>query len=82
MPKPREAALTNCSFCGQDKDDVPLLVTSTQTKAACCSWCALGITEQTYRHMVEMQEIIRQARRTPVPVPETGEPDVSVIVKP
>jgi len=48
VTKPRKAATTHCSFCGEHKDDVPLIVTSQiNTQAACCSNCALTIVHQT-----------------------------------
>lgn len=51
MAEPRKATQqkNECSFCGTHKMDVPLIVTSSLEKAACCSDCALGIVQQTQR---------------------------------
>jgi phosphopantothenate synthetase len=39
-----------CSFCGEHKDDVPLIITSQlNPQSACCSTCALTIVDQTFR---------------------------------
>jgi hypothetical protein len=49
MAEPRKAKTEHCSFCGEHKDDVPLIVTSQlNTQAACCSTCALTIVHQTH----------------------------------
>jgi hypothetical protein len=51
MPKERPTIknLSNCSFCGDHKDDVPLMITNAEGNAACCSTCALAIIDQTYK---------------------------------
>jgi len=80
MPKSREAddSSRTCSFCGQNKEDVPLLVISNVTKAGVCSWCALGVVEQTFKHGLEMEEKLR-AMYKPKPkieiVPAGHKPD-------
>lgn len=51
----------NCDFCGHHKDDVPLLVVSNNTKVAICSWCALGVVEQTFKHGLTMEKAIRDS---------------------
>lgn len=50
MPKERKAIKTRetCSFCGDHKDDVPLMITAQVEDASCCSNCALAIIQQTY----------------------------------
>lgn len=51
MPKqrpPNAKQTQHCSFCGEHKNNVPLIVTSTLNPAsACCSTCGLAIVEQT-----------------------------------
>lgn len=48
MAEPRKAPTQHCSFCGEHKDDVPLIVTSQlNSQSACCSTCALTIVHQT-----------------------------------
>lgn len=61
MPKSREANLEDrsCSFCGQMQKDVPLMVVSNITKATMCSWCALGVVEQTFKHGLDMEKKVR-----------------------
>jgi len=61
MPKSREAAKTDhtCSFCGQMQRDVPLMIASNTTKACICSWCALGVVEQTFKHGLAMEKQFR-----------------------
>ena len=67
MPKSREEkgvakhSKTNCDFCGHHKDDVPLLVVSNNSKVAICSWCALGVIEQTFKHGLNMEKTIRDS---------------------
>jgi hypothetical protein len=68
MPKSRKAdkpAVAHCSFCGEHKDVVPLIVTSIQTNACICSWCALGVVEQSFKAMIKMEGIIRAAYGKP-----------------
>lgn len=49
MAEKRKAPTQHCSFCGEHKDDVPLIVTSQlNSQAACCSTCALTIVHQTH----------------------------------
>jgi len=51
MAEPRKAAspTDSCSFCGEHKTKVPLIVTSQlNSQAACCSTCALTIVHQTH----------------------------------
>jgi hypothetical protein len=48
MPKTRTVSASNCSFCGEHKQVVPLIVTSNiKPDSACCSTCALAIVQQT-----------------------------------
>lgn len=50
MAEPRKAATDSCSFCGEHKMEVPLIVTSQlNTDCACCSDCALTIVHQTHK---------------------------------
>jgi hypothetical protein len=65
MAKPRKANQTqHCSFCGEHKNDVPLIVTSSiNPQSACCSSCALTIVHQTqswaygvFRSVIEEKE--------------------------
>lgn len=51
MPKERPTirTLDNCSFCGDHKDDVPLMITNAAKTAAICSTCALSVIDQTYQ---------------------------------
>lgn len=71
MPKSREEsglnkdAPRNCGFCGHHKDDVPLLVVSSVTKAAVCSFCALGVIEQTFKHGMDMEVKLRELMSPP-----------------
>lgn len=72
MPKSREAKQKlernpNCSFCGTHKDDVPLMIISTITDARMCSWCALAQIQQTFGHMMNMEQMIRQAQNPTLP---------------
>ena len=63
MPKPRKAKPNqspNCSFCGHHKDDVPLLVTSNVDNAGVCTWCAIGVIEQTMKHAMGMEKELRK----------------------
>ena len=63
MPKQRKASKTreyNCSFCGHHKDDVPLMIASNTTQSCICSWCALGVIEQTFKHGLQMEKKIRE----------------------
>jgi hypothetical protein len=69
MPKPRPEKKVDCSFCGQHKDDVPLMVSSAKN-VNICAWCALAVVEQTFGAMVQMEQMIKQAVR---PAPE-GDP--------
>ncbi len=59
-----------CSFCGSHKDDVPLMIASNNTDARICANCALGVIEQTFGHMLNMEALIRKAI-TPAPPPRT-----------
>lgn len=79
MPKHRPippSAKLNCSFCGRDKDDVPLLVRSNVTQACVCSVCALAVIEQTYSTMMGMKKLIDQATRPQQP-PQKPEGDAT-----
>jgi transcription elongation factor Elf1 len=51
MPKERPSirTLDNCSFCGDHKDEVPLMISNTEVTAAICSTCALSVVDQTYQ---------------------------------
>lgn len=51
MSETRKAKQTEyCSFCGEHKEDVPLIVTSElNPQSACCCTCALTIVDQTFR---------------------------------
>lgn len=69
MPKPRKAVASQtqyCSFCGQHKNDVPLIVTSQiKPESACCSSCAMAMVDQTQQwaygiFKAMMEEQLRQ----------------------
>jgi formylmethanofuran dehydrogenase subunit B len=65
MPKSRkaegkESVNPNCSFCGTHKDDVPLMVSSNVTQSNCCSWCALGMVEQTFKSALTLEKRLRK----------------------
>jgi hypothetical protein len=51
MPKqrpPNASQTQHCSFCGEHKNSVPLIITSNiKPQSACCSTCALAIVQQT-----------------------------------
>ena len=51
MPKqrpPSKSQTQHCSFCGEHKNSVPLIITShLKPQSACCSTCALAIVQQT-----------------------------------
>ena len=66
-----------CSFCGDHKDDVPLLVTSMEQPVSICSWCALGVVNQTFQHMTKIEGMIRELMAPPKiqPVPAGTQPD-------
>jgi len=50
MPQPRKATTEHCSFCGEHRNAVPLIVTSQLSPdSACCSDCALTIVHQTQK---------------------------------
>lgn len=77
MPQPRKANQTqHCSFCGEHKNDVPLIVTSSiNPQAACCSSCALTIVHQTqswaygvFRSVIEEKE-----RQMKIMTPDGGD---------
>lgn len=66
MPKQRPESRNQtdkCTFCGEHKMAVPLIVTSTiNPQCACCSTCALAIVQQTqvwaygiFQQALEMQ---------------------------
>ena len=61
MPISRKAndpQTQNCSFCNAHKDEVPLMITSMQTKALICSWCALGVVNQTFKSMDKLKTAV------------------------
>ena len=71
MPKQRPPApnqTQHCSFCGEHKNKVPLIVTSTiKPQSACCSTCALAIVQQTqvwaygiFQQAMQMQQAFDQ----------------------
>ncbi len=68
MVKSREAiepTIVNCSFCGHHKNDVPLLVTCKE--AAVCTYCAMGVFEQTMVHAMKMEKKLRILMTPPPP---------------
>lgn len=68
MPKPRKADKStdpNCSFCGTHKDEVPLMVTSNVSRANICSWCALGVVEQTFKYALSIEGQLRELMKPP-----------------
>lgn len=83
MPKSREAKGNNetpCSFCGQAKEQVPLMIASSVTKACVCSWCALGVIEQTFKHAMGMENVIRKMVGDPSKAdPETPKPNIEIV---
>lgn len=47
MPKHRKAAVQEyCSFCGDHKEEVPLLISSPMMEAAICTTCSLTMVHQ------------------------------------
>jgi len=78
MPKPREAKTPpTCSFCGQPKEAVPLLVVSNVTQSAVCTYCAMGVIEQTLRHAMGMEKLLREL--VPPPKPEPDIPKIEIV---
>ena len=84
MPKPRKAKVTvTCSFCGQHMDTIPLLVVSNVSNAGVCTFCAMGVIEQTLKHSMQMEKVIKELTKPPEPpttprieiVPEGTKPD-------
>jgi hypothetical protein len=60
MPKSREARDPHCSFCGEHKDDVPLIIQSNTTTANVCCNCALRVVEQAFVWMGRVDKRTRQ----------------------
>jgi hypothetical protein len=71
MPKQRPPSSNqtqHCSFCGEHKNNVPLIVTSSiNPKSACCSTCALAIIQQTH---VWAYGIFQEALKIQKPAPK------------
>lgn len=66
MPESRKAnKVVRCSFCNEHKDTVPLLITSISTDSAICSWCALGVVNQTFQHVSKLEHMLRQMMEPP-----------------
>jgi len=68
----KERLQDNCGFCGNHKDDVPLMVTSqldSYNNPAICANCAMAIVQQTFIRFGILDKQIRQQMRKP-PVPE------------
>ena len=76
MPKqrpPSKSQTQHCSFCGEHKNSVPLIITShLKPQSACCSTCALAIVQQTqtwaYGIFKEAIKVTKLAPKLVVPV--------------